>query len=145
MSIQGGILSTRMLPPVPPSVAGQQAQHREGRQVPPANGAGRYRVPEGYHHATQRQIRTPAGSYSQQPLSATTSKSPLSLSASPKQGYEASAPVMGTFNRVVPTSYNGSPRSAHVSPVSMASRILGITTQRYTAASRCHRTRLLLK
>lgn len=73
-------------------------------------------MPETYHHSAQRSANA-AGSYSHQPLTATTSKSPLQQTTSPKQGYASSAPVMGTFNRVVTASNSGSPGSTYVSPV----------------------------
>lgn len=121
--------TSRMLPPVPPSVAQQQAQQAQSQSQhgesgtqrhPGVNGTNAaYRMPEPYH-APSAQSRSSApnaaGSYSHQPLTAATSKSPLLQTASPKQGYTPSAPVMGTFNRAV-NAPAGSPGSTYVAPV----------------------------
>ncbi|KAJ9103355.1 hypothetical protein QFC19_004454 [Naganishia cerealis] len=125
-TVISGMATSRMLPPVPPSVAQQQAQAQSQSQVDFAqarqtavNGTiSGYRGPETYHSNQQSQLaRTTSGSYSHQPLTATSSKSPSLSTVSPKQTFATSASAIGqNYNRGA-AGTGGSPMPAYATPV----------------------------
>ncbi|KAJ9104549.1 hypothetical protein QFC21_002045 [Naganishia friedmannii] len=124
-TVISGVSTNRLLPPVPSSVAQQQAQARSQSQVDFAqarpttlNGTiSGYRGPETYLSSQQPQLgRSASGSYSHQPLTAS-SKSPSLSTVSPKQTFATSASGIGqNYNR--PTAgTGGSPMTTYAAPV----------------------------
>ncbi|KAJ9115097.1 hypothetical protein QFC22_005425 [Naganishia vaughanmartiniae] len=119
-TLVSGVSTNRMLPPVPPSVAQQQAQAQSQSQVDYAQARQTsmngtiigYRGPEAFLSGQQSQLgRAASGSYSHQPLTATSSKSPSLSTVSPKQTFATSASAIGqNFNRAGPGT-GGSPTS----------------------------------
>lgn len=125
-TVVSGVSTNRMLPPVPPSVAQQQAQAQsqshadftQARQATQNGTISGYRGPETLLSSQQPQLgRAASGSYSHQPLTATSSKSPSMSTVSPKQTFATSASAIGQNYSRGAAGTGGSPMTSYAAPV----------------------------